>query len=38
MENISLFGGKLILFGGDFSQVLPVSRHASRTAVVENKV
>ena len=38
MSNNILYGGKIMLFGGDFRQVLPVVRHASRTAIVENTV
>lgn len=30
------FGGKVVLYGGDFRQVLPVLPHASKAAVVEN--
>ncbi|XP_055845576.1 uncharacterized protein LOC129915415 [Episyrphus balteatus] len=33
-----LFGGKTILFGGDFRQVLPVVRHGNRTSIVETNV
>ena len=36
MGNDIPFGGKIFLFGGDFRQTLPVLRHASNTAVVEN--
>jgi len=28
------FGGKVVLFGGDFRQVLPVMRHAERAKIV----
>lgn len=35
MRNDLPFGGKLIVFGGDFCQVLPVVRHESRTATVK---
>ena len=28
------FGGKVIVFGGDFRQILPVVKHGSRAAVV----
>lgn len=38
MNNNLPYGGKIILFGGDFRQVLPVVRHANRTAIVENTV
>ena len=32
----ALFGGKLFIMGGDFRQVLPVVRHGSRAAIIEN--
>ena len=28
------FGGKVIVFGGDFRQILPVIRHVTRSEVV----
>lgn len=38
MNNDLPFGGKTILFGGDFRQLLLVVRHASTTSAVENTV
>ena len=35
MSNDCPFGGKVIVLGGDFRQVLPVVRHATRAAIVE---
>lgn len=32
------YGGKIIVFGGDFRQVLPVVRHGQRTTIVESNV
>lgn len=32
------YGGKIILFGGDFRQVLPVVRHGNRTTIVETTI
>ncbi|XP_055352995.1 uncharacterized protein LOC129598933 [Paramacrobiotus metropolitanus] len=32
------FGGKIIVFGGDFRQVLPVVRHGSRGRIVEESI
>lgn len=36
MKNDLLFGGKAILFGGDFRQTLPVITHGQRTTIIEN--
>lgn len=37
ITNVNLpFGGKIFVFGGDFRQVLPVVRHATRTSIIEN--
>ena len=36
MNNGHSFGGKVIVLGGDFRQVLPVVRHATRSAIVES--
>ena len=30
------FGGKILLLGGDFRQVLPVIKHGSRTTIIES--
>ena len=30
------FGGKILLLGGDFRQVLPVVPHGSKVAIIEN--
>ena len=35
MSNDCPFGGKVIVLGGDFRQVLPVVRHATQAAIVE---
>ncbi|XP_064643567.1 ATP-dependent DNA helicase PIF1-like [Lineus longissimus] len=35
-NNNTLFGGKIILLGGDFRQVLPFTPRASRTKTIEN--
>ena len=32
------FGGKTIVFGGDFRQVLPVVRHGNRTTIIEANI
>lgn len=37
-QNNLPFGGKTIVFGGDFRQVLPVVRHGNRTTIVESNV
>ena len=36
MGNDILFGGKIIVLGGDFRQVLPVVPHASRQTITQN--
>lgn len=36
MDNDVPFGGKVIVLGGDFRQVLPVVPHASRQTIVQN--
>lgn len=33
-----LFGNKVVVFGGDFRQVLPVVRHGSRTSILESSI
>ena len=33
-DNQNAFGGKLVLFGGDFRQILPVITHGSRESIV----
>jgi len=38
MGNDVPFGGKIIILGGDFRQVLPVVPHASRAATVQNSI
>ncbi|XP_011872724.1 PREDICTED: uncharacterized protein LOC105564719, partial [Vollenhovia emeryi] len=38
MKNPRLFGGKVILFGGDFRQNLPVVPHAQKAAIIESTV
>jgi len=35
MNNNKPFGNKIILFGGDFRQCLPIYRHAPRAAIVQ---
>ena len=35
MNNNHPFGGKVMVLGGDFRQVLPVVWHATRAAIVE---
>ncbi|KAK0417479.1 hypothetical protein QR680_013034 [Steinernema hermaphroditum] len=35
MQNDHPFGGKIMLFGGDFRQVLPVKRYATRSELVD---
>ena len=37
-RNDIAFGGKIMLLGGDFRQVLPVVPHGSRTAIIENLI
>ena len=32
------FGGKLIILGGDFRQILPVMKHGFRSAIIENTI
>ena len=32
------FGGKCILLGGDFRQILPVVPHGSKTLIIENNI
>ena len=34
MDSTENFGGKVIVFGGDFRQVLPVVPHGTRTKTV----
>ena len=34
MDNTEIFGGKMIVFGGDFRQVLPVVPHGTRAETV----
>lgn len=36
MDNDIPFGGKVIVLGGDFRQVLPVVPHASRQTIIQN--
>lgn len=36
MSNNIVFGGKIIVLGGDFRQVLPVVPHASRQTITQN--
>ena len=38
MGNDVPFGGKIIILGGDFRQVLPVVPHSSRAATVQNSI
>ena len=38
MRSEKPFGGKTLLLGGDFRQVTPVIKHASRTKIVENSI
>jgi len=38
MDNDVPFGGKTIVLGGDFRQVLPVIPHASRASTVQNSI
>ena len=38
MGNDVPFGGKIIVLGGDFRQVLPVVPHGSRTATIANSI
>ena len=35
MRSDEPFGGKVVVFGGDFRQVLPVVKHGSRTTMIE---
>ena len=37
-QNNLPFGGKTLVFGGDFRQVLPIVRHGNRTTIVESNV
>ena len=37
-SNNTLFGGLLVLLGGDFAQIPPVVRHGNRSAIVEASV
>ena len=32
------FGGKLIILGGDFRQILPVMKHGFRSAIIEDTI
>ena len=36
MQSDGIFGGKIVLLGGDFRQVLPVVPHAGRHTIVKN--
>ncbi|XP_054259294.1 ATP-dependent DNA helicase pif1-like [Macrosteles quadrilineatus] len=38
MDNDVPFGGKIIILGGDFRQVLPVVPHSSRASTVQNSI
>lgn len=38
MQNTRTFGGKVLLLGGDFRQILPVVPHGSRAAIVEASI
>ena len=38
LKNDHIFGGKVILAGGDFRQCLPVTKHGDRSAIVERNV
>ena len=38
MGNNLPFGGKIILFGGDFRQVLPAVRHGNRVSIAEASI
>ena len=38
MQSDELFGGKCILFGGDFRQILPVVRNGNRVKICEESV
>ena len=38
MKNPKPFGGKVILFAGDFRQNLPVVPHANKAAIIESTV
>src|SRR5690348_14880314 len=38
MQNEKPFGGKVLLLGGDFRQILPVVPHGSRSAIVEASI
>ena len=38
MRNSEPFGGKILLLGGDFRQILPVIKHASRVQIVESSL
>ncbi|XP_074596266.1 uncharacterized protein LOC141851422 [Brevipalpus obovatus] len=37
-ESTEFFGGKVVLFGGDFRQCLPVIRRATRSEVIESTI
>ena len=36
MGNPAPFGGKILLLGGDFRQILPVIKHASRAQIANS--
>lgn len=38
MKNDVLFGGKIVILGGDFRQVLPVVPHGSRATTIHNSI
>lgn len=38
LKNDKHFGGKVVLLGGDFRQVLPVIRHASQAEIIESNL
>ena len=37
-DNENAFGGKLVVFGGDFKQILPVVAYGSRESIVATTV
>lgn len=37
-DNTNPFGGKLIILGGDFRQILPVIKYSSRTTIIEETI